>query len=211
MTVPYINHTGQAQKKRGYSGTAIFSKKEPHDIAYLGADEFDTEGRVIIAFYDDPPLPPFALINAYFPNSQEAGVRLPYKLDFCATMLKKCKKLLKNGTHIVLCGDYNIAHKPIDLARPKENEGSAGYLPEERAWMDTWVAAGFVDTFRHFNPCKPDQYTWWSYRAGARERNVGWRLDYHCVDAAFVPHVQDSRILPDVMGSDHCPVEILLQ
>jgi exodeoxyribonuclease-3 len=193
-------------KKRGYSGVAIFTKTEPHSVEYLGESEFDDEGRALIALYDE-----FALINAYFPNSQDGGARLPYKLDFCRTVLKKCKKLVKSGRHIVLCGDYNIAHKPIDLARPKENEGNAGYLPEERAWMDEWTSSGFVDTFRHFYPDKPEQYSWWSYRGGARERNVGWRLDYHCVDADFVSKIQDSTIQTGVTGSDHCPVELVIK
>jgi exodeoxyribonuclease-3 len=128
-------------------------------------------------------------------------------MDLCAGMVKEKR-------HFVLCGDFNIAHTPIDLARPKENEGNAGYLPEERAWMDEYTGAGsgagFIDTFRHFHPGEGGHYSWWSYRACARERNVGWRLDYHCVDPAFLPQVKSSRILAEVTGSDHCPVEIEL-
>jgi exodeoxyribonuclease-3 len=192
-------------KRPGYSGTAIFSKKEPLEIKGLGNGGFDDEGRVIQALYRD-----FVVICAYFPNSQDAGARLPYKLAFCDAILKHCKKLVKNGTHFILCGDYNIAHTPLDIARPKENEGSAGYLPEERAWMDAFTGAGFVDTFRHFHPGEGGHYSWWSYRAGARARNVGWRLDYHCVDPPFLARVKSSIIRNEVEGSDHCPVEIVL-
>ena len=193
-------------KKRGYSGVAIYSKIEPHDVRFMEKAEFDDEGRTLVADFSD-----FTLIAAYFPNSQDAGARLGYKLAFCDAMLRLCNALVKKGRHIVLCGDYNIAHTPIDLARPKENEGNAGYLPEERAWMDKFTQAGYVDTFRHFHPGEKDHYTWWSYRMNARERNVGWRIDYHCVDSAFLPRVQSSIIRPEVAGSDHCPVEIVLE
>jgi exodeoxyribonuclease-3 len=200
--VPY--HTWWAQaKKRGYSGTAIFSKTEPRAVYPLGIAAFDDEGRVLQADFND-----FTLICAYFPNSQDAGARLPYKLAFCEAIFERCHQIVASGRHFVLCGDYNIAHTPIDIARPKENEGNAGYLPEERAWMDLFTGAGFVDTFRHFHPGQIGQYSWWSYRAGARERNVGWRLDYHCVDTAFMPRVTRAAIRSEVRGSDHCPVEV---
>ncbi|GHV81794.1 exodeoxyribonuclease III [Spirochaetia bacterium] len=201
---PYHAYWASA-KKKGYSGTAIYSKKEPVEVKSMGVAAFDDEGRVLQADFKD-----FVLICAYFPNSQDAGARLGYKLDFCAAMLELCNSLVNKGRHLVLCGDYNIAHTPIDLARPKENEGNAGYLPEERAWMDSFTAAGYADTFRHFHPGEGGHYSWWSYRMNARERNVGWRIDYHCVDAAFLPKVKSSIIRPDVQGSDHCPVEILL-
>jgi len=193
-------------KKRGYSGVAMYSKIEPQDVRFMGKAEFDDEGRTLVADFKD-----FTLIAAYFPNSQDAGARLDYKLAFCDTMLRLCNALVKKGRHILLCGDYNIAHTPIDLARPKANEGSAGYLPEERAWMDKFTKAGYVDTFRHFHPGETGCYTWWSYMGTARERNVGWRIDYHCVDSAFFPRVKSSIIRPDVEGSDHCPVEIVLE
>ena len=199
---PYHAYWASA-KKAGYAGTAIFSQKEPEDVKPLGIADFDNEGRVLQAFYKD-----FVLITAYFPNSQDGGKRLPYKLAFCDALLKYCKKLARQEKHFVLCGDYNIAHTAIDIARPKENEKNAGYLPEERAWMDTFTKAGFVDTFRHFHPGEKDHYTWWSYWGTARERNVGWRLDYHCVDPAFLPRIKRSNIRKEVEGSDHCPVEI---
>jgi exodeoxyribonuclease-3 len=200
----YRSYWASARKK-GYSGTAIYSKQEPVEAKLLGIPEFDDEGRTLQADFKD-----FVLICAYFPNSQDAGARLGYKLDFCAAMLDLCNSLVSAGRHIVLCGDYNIAHTPIDLARPRENEGNAGYLPEERAWMDTFTAAGYADTFRALHPGETGHYSWWSYRGAARERNVGWRIDYHCVDRAFMPKVKSSIIRPDVQGSDHCPVQIEL-
>lgn len=189
-------------KKPGYSGTAIYSKREPDDVRIFGYSEFDDEGRVIMAEFDS-----VVIISAYFPNSQAAGARIDYKLAFCDAMLETCNKLVAEGKNIILCGDYNIAHKPIDLANPRTNEGNPGYLPEERAWMDTFTAAGYVDTFRHFCP-DPDHYTWWTYRFKARENNIGWRIDYTCVNPGFLPRVKSSVILKDVYGSDHCPVKL---
>lgn len=193
-------------KKPGYSGVAIWSQSEPLDIRTMGIDIFDDEGRVLIAEY-----PRFTLISAYFPNSQEAGARLGYKLEFCAAMKETCDRIVQSGKNLILCGDYNIAHRPIDLANPKSNEQNPGYLPEERAWMDSFIEAGYVDTFRHFHPDQTDAYSWWSYRMRAREKNVGWRIDYHCVNPAFAPQLESARIRADVTGSDHCPVEITLK
>jgi len=192
-------------KRPGYSGVGIYSKTEPLNIKNLGIEEFDNEGRVLQAEYKD-----FTLISAYFPNSQDEGKRLDYKLRFCGAVLELCKMYRKDNRHFVLSGDYNIAHTPIDLARPDQNENNPGYLPEERAWMDTFTKEGFIDTFRHFHPGEKDHYTWWSYRMNARERNVGWRLDYHCTDPAFLPSVKSSIIRSEVSGSDHCPVELVL-
>lgn len=190
--------------RKGYSGVATYYRQEPLSIEKLGCGEFDQEGRVMILEYPD-----FSLLNCYFPNSQEAGARLDYKLAFCAAILEKCRELVLCGKNLVLCGDYNIAHKEIDLARPKENVTSPGFLPEERAWMDVFTSAGFLDTFRMFHP-EPEQYTWWSYRARAREKNVGWRIDYHCVNEAFRSRVLGAGILASVTGSDHCPVTVTL-
>jgi exodeoxyribonuclease-3 len=191
-----------AAKKRGYSGVAVYSKDRPLSVTLSEKSEFDDEGRALIVEY-----PEFTLLNGYFPNSQEAGARLDYKLAYCAHVLDLCKSLVNDGKHIVVCGDYNIAHREIDLANPKSNQKNPGFLPEERAWMDEFTGSGFVDTFRNFTP-EPEHYTWWSYRLRARERNVGWRIDYHCVDEGFMPYVESSVIRPEVMGSDHCPVEI---
>jgi exodeoxyribonuclease-3 len=168
---------------------------------------FDDEGRVTIADFGG-----FVLVNAYFPNSQAAGARLDYKLAFNKAILEKLDGFVASGKHILLVGDYNVSHTPIDLAHPDTNEENPGYLPEERAWFSSFLEAGYVDVFRHFHPGETGCYTWWSMRAkGARERNVGWRLDYTCVDAAFMPQVGPARIRPEVMGADHCPVDIVVK
>lgn len=193
-------------EKKGYSGVAVYSKEKPLAVEKMGIDDFDSEGRLLCLHFDD-----FSLINAYFPNSQDAGKRLDYKLAFCQAILELCINLVNKKKNILLCGDYNIAHKAIDLARPEANENSPGYLPQERAWMDEFTTAGFIDSFRHFTK-ESGHYSWWSYRArGARERNVGWRLDYHCINQAFLPKLIQSDIMPEIMGSDHCPVRVKLE
>lgn len=198
----YHAHWSSAEKK-GYSGTAIYSKT-PIVVERIGEEIFDKEGRVLIAHAKA-----FTLINAYFPNSQEKGKRLPYKLEFCNAIRTLCNSITEKKRPLILCGDYNIAHTEIDLARPKENEESPGYLPQERAWMDSFTSEGYTDIFRHF--CKePHHYTWWSYRAGARSRNVGWRIDYFCTNVYATASVKESTILSDVMGSDHCPIQLNL-
>ncbi|MFP4638110.1 MAG: exodeoxyribonuclease III [Spirochaetaceae bacterium] len=187
-------------ERRGYSGVAVYTREEPRSVSYMDIPRFDAEGRVLVLEY-----PRFTLITAYFPNSQEGGRRLDYKLDFCSNMQRICDELAGGGRDVVLCGDFNIAHTPIDLANPKQNEGNAGYLPEEREWMDTFTGAGYLDTFRMFNS-EPGNYTWWTYRARARERNVGWRIDYHCINGRARERVLQSEILSHIYGSDHCPV-----
>ncbi len=191
-------------KKKGYSGVATFSKTPPVAVGVLGVDDFDVEGRAQVVEFEE-----FTIINAYFPNSQAEGARMDYKVGFFDTIIEFCNSLRDKGKNVVLLGDYNVAHKAIDLARPKENEGNPGYTPEERDCMDRFVDAGYVDTFRHFNE-EPGNYTWWSYRAAARRRNIGWRLDYHCVNEEFMTNVGEAVIHRDVMGSDHCPVSITL-
>jgi exodeoxyribonuclease-3 len=200
----YRSYWSSAQKA-GYSGVAVYSKTEPDRVETLGLPEFDNEGRVLELFFGD-----LAVISAYFPNSQDAGARLDYKLAFCDAIKKHCDALGAAKKHLVLCGDYNIAHTPIDLARPRENEGNAGYLPEERAWMDLFTSSGYADTFRRLHPGQGGHYSWWSYRMNARERNVVWRIDYHCVDEALMDRVKKSFIRSEVQGSDHCPVELVL-
>lgn len=191
-------------KKPGYSGTAIFSRSEPDEVTKLGLAEFDKEGRVLSARFGN-----LYVISAYFPNSQKGGARLEYKLDFCEAILEYCNALVAAGNQVVLCGDYNIAHKPIDLANPTENESNPGYLPEERAFMTKFLDNGYIDCFRKF--CSEgENYTWWSYRFNARERNIGWRIDYTCVNEAMDKKVNAAIIMSDVMGSDHCPVKLEL-
>lgn len=189
-------------KKAGYSGTAIYSKTIPDKVECLGVSEYDDEGRVTSAYFGKT-----VVISAYFPNSQGPGLRLDYKLGFCGAILEYCSNLVKNGFDIILCGDYNIAHTPIDIANPKANEGNAGYLPEEREWMTHFLQSGYKDSFRMFCS-EPQKYTWWSYRFHAREKNIGWRIDYCCVNESFAPKVRQAAILDSVYGSDHCPVFI---
>ena len=202
---PYKSYWASAIRA-GYSGTAIYTRIEPLDIRTMGTKDFDVEGRLLIADFER-----FSLLCAYFPNSQEAGTRLDYKLAFCDATLETCHKLVQSGRNIILCGDYNIAHTPIDLARPEDNEGNPGYLPEERAWMTKFLSAGYVDTFRSEHPGEPGHYTWWSYRTRARERNIGWRIDYYCVNRAFHSEVEKTIIRPEVTGSDHCPIELIIR
>jgi exodeoxyribonuclease-3 len=193
-------------EKKGYSGVGVYVKKEPLSMNLMGREEFDREGRVQTLEYRD-----FTLINAYFPNSQEAASpRLKYKLDFCQAILEYCNRLRELGKHIVLCGDYNIAHKEIDLKNPRANQNNAGFLPEERSWMDQFIGAGYVDTFRMFNQ-GPGNYTWWSYRFNARAKDIGWRIDYFCVNREFQDRVKESSILKEVIGADHCPVLVKLK
>lgn len=196
-----------SERKKGYSGTALLSRRAPDAVQFgLGVPEFDDEGRTIVAHYPD-----FTLINCYFPNGSRDHSRVPYKLAFYDAFLALCERLRGEGRLLVFCGDVNTAHHEIDLARPKENQNTTGFLLEERAWMDRLVAHGYVDTFRRLYPDLTDQYTWWAQWGGARERNVGWRIDYFFVAAEALPRVADAFILPEVRGSDHCPVGLKLE
>jgi len=193
-------HSG---KKKGYSGVALLSKEKPLSVQHgIGEEKFDEEGRILQAEYEK-----FILIACYFPNSGrgEHG-RLDYKLDFNNHLLKHCNKLVKKGKNIILCGDLNVAHEPIDLKNPKTNTKTAGYLPEERAWMTAFLKQGYVDTFRHFHPNEEGHYSWWSYMFQARKRDIGWRIDYFCVNEKFLSKVKKTSILKEVEGSDHCPI-----
>ena len=192
-------------EKKGYSGVAAYSKKKPLNIINgLGIEEFDFEGRVITLEFED-----FYFINCYYPNAQSALARIDYKVRFNDAIRQHCDDLKSKKT-FVLCGDYNVAHKAIDLKNPKPNEKNPGYSIQERDSMDKFIEAGYVDTFRMFNQ-EPEQYSWWSYRFSARTKNIGWRIDYFCVDEASKERVQDAGILPDILGSDHCPVTLWLK
>lgn len=192
-------------KRPGYSGTAFFSKTKPKEIIEVSDPTLTDEGRIQIADFKD-----FILVNSYWPNSQEEKKRLSYKLEFIDKLLHIVLDFVKRKKNVLICGDFNIAHTEIDLARPKENENHAGYYPEEREAMTRFLNAGFVDTFRLF--CKEGgHYTWWSYRTNARARNIGWRIDYHVVNTGYQKHVKRSWILSDVYGSDHCPIGIELK
>lgn len=201
----YSSYFASASKK-GYSGVALYTRAEPDDIRYgLGLPDFDQEGRVIIATYRH-----FVLYNVYFPNVKASAERLAFKMAFYEAFLEHVRAQAALGRHLVICGDVNTAHTGIDLARPKENEKVSGFLPEERAWIDRFLAAGFIDTFRMFNGAG-GHYTWWDLKSGARARNVGWRIDYFYVSASLAPRVTGAFILPEVMGSDHCPIGIDLK
>lgn len=193
-------------ERKGYSGVAVFTKEEPVDVRYdFGGSGLDIEGRVIIAEY-----PEFTLCDIYYPNGKSGPERLAYKMNFYETFLTYADSLKKAGKKLVICGDVNTAHKEIDLARPKENRKISGFLPEERAWIDQVLSHGYVDTFRHFNE-EPNQYTWWDMKSGARARNVGWRIDYFFISENLLPALADAFIMPNVMGSDHCPIGIVLK
>jgi exodeoxyribonuclease-3 len=192
-----------AAVKKGYSGVAVLSKEAPKKVmAGFGYEEFDGEGRVLTAEFDR-----YVVVSAYFPNSQDGGRRLDYKLRYCDAMAAHLAKLKRQGKPVILGGDYNIAPYPIDLARPKENEKNPGYLPEERAWMDQFLTSGWTDTWRQLHP-EEVKYSWWSARLGARARNVGWRIDFHVVQAGERDRLRGAEMLNDVMGSDHCPVTV---
>jgi exodeoxyribonuclease-3 len=192
-------------EKKGYSGTAIFSKKKPIGVSYgFGDEKHDGEGRVITLEFRS-----YYVVTVYTPNSQNELRRLDYRMEWDKAFLEHVKKLEEHKP-VIFCGDLNVAHKEIDLARPKPNRKNAGFTDEERAGFDSFIEAGFVDTFREFDD-SPEKYSWWSYRAGARGKNVGWRIDYWCVSEALRKKLKGASILSDVMGSDHCPVVLELK
>jgi len=192
-------------ERKGYSGTAILSKRQPLQVTYgMGVDEHDTEGRVVCAEFES-----YFVISVYVPNSGSELLRLGYRQTWDSAFLAYLKNL-ESRKPVIVCGDFNVAHQAIDLARPKENYNkAAGYMQEEIEGMNQFVQNGLIDTFRAMNP-EQVKYSWWSYRAGAREKNVGWRIDYFLVSQSFLPQVKESFILNDVLGSDHCPVGIQL-
>ena len=193
-------------EKKGYSGVATFSRREPNRVQHgIGDARFDSEGRVLITEYDG-----FTLINAYFPNSQRDHARLSYKLAFCARMLAECQARVSRGQNVLVCGDFNIAHTELDLANPKTNKANAGFLPEERAWMTAFLGSGFRDTFRHFEK-DGGHYTWWSQRPGVRARNIGWRLDTFVCNEGLTDRLERVENQVKVKGSDHCPVVLELK
>ncbi|MFO7675851.1 MAG: exodeoxyribonuclease III [bacterium] len=190
----------------GYSGVATLQRERPGYVrAGFGDERFDDEGRVLVTEVAD-----VRLYNVYFPNGKQGPERLRYKLGFYDAFLDHLREEKRRRRRLVVCGDYNTAHREIDLAHPRQNERVSGFLPEERAWLNRLVAAGFADTFRLIHPAEPGQYTWWSPLTRARERNVGWRIDYFFVSENLVRRVRDAFILPEVEGSDHCPVGLEL-
>ncbi|GBR77381.1 exodeoxyribonuclease III [Candidatus Termititenax dinenymphae] len=205
LNVPGYTAYWSSAEKKGYSGTVIYTKEKPLSVQHgFDIPRFDNEGRIVTAEY-----PAFTLLNIYFPNGKKDQERLNYKMDFYAATLDYCQKLQKAGKQIIICGDVNTAHQEIDLAHPKENSDTSGFLPIERRWIDQLLAQGFTDTLRQFHP-EPELYTWWDYKTLARERNVGWRIDYFFVTADLSKKLKDAFILNDVEGSDHCPLGITL-
>jgi exodeoxyribonuclease-3 len=195
------NSYWNSAERDGYSGVITLTRETPEDIGFgMGIDKFDKEGRLIKTTY-----PGFTLFNVYFPNGKSSEERLQFKLEFYDAFLELCEKLRKKGEELVITGDFNTAHREIDLANPKENEKYSGFLPVEREWLDSLLAKGYIDTFRHFHR-EAGNYTWWTYRFNARKRNIGWRIDYFFVTKGLIDRVEESSILLDVYGSDHAPI-----
>lgn len=198
--------TWNSALRPGYSGVLTLTRPAPISVQTgMGIPEFDLEGRVIRTQH-----PGFTLFNVYFPNGKRDHGRLTYKLEFYATLLEICDQLHAAGERVVICGDFNTAHREIDLKNPKQNATTSGFLPEERLWIDHYLEHGFVDPFRELYPDRV-QYTWWTYRVGARERNIGWRIDFFLVSRDLMPWVKDIITYEQVPGSDHCPVELVIQ
>lgn len=198
----YEQYWNYAEKK-GYSGTAVFTRVKPLNVTYgLGIEEHDTEGRVITVEYET-----FYLVNVYTPNSKDGLARLPYRMEW-EDVFRMYLKMLEESKPVVVCGDLNVAHEEIDLKNPKTNRKNAGFTDEERAKFSNVLASGMIDTYRYFYPEQTGIYSWWSYRFKAREKNAGWRIDYFIVSEALKDLLQDAKIHTDILGSDHCPVEL---
>ncbi len=201
----YVSYWSHAEK-RGYSGVALFVRERPDSISEgIGKSQFDKEGRALVADYGD-----FVILNIYFPNGKRGEERLNFKLGYYDAFLTYAEKLRKSGKKLIICGDFNTAHKEIDLANPKGNVKISGFLPEERAWMDKFTSKGYLDTFRMVND-EPDNYTWWHVMTNARARNVGWRIDYFFIGDELVNCFDHATIQSEIMGSDHCPVTLTLK
>lgn len=198
----YFSYFNHSKIKKGYSGVAIYTKIKPEKVEYgMGIPEFDQEGRILVAYFRE-----FVLLNVYFPNGGGGPERLDYKLKYYDYFLAFIDKIHKSGKKIIFCGDVNTAHEAIDLARPKANEENTGFLPIERAWIDKVVKNNFIDVWRYLNPGKKDVYTYWDIKTGARNRNVGWRLDYFFADKKIMSKIKDTGTIQNYMGSDHCPI-----
>ncbi len=194
-----------AAERRGYSGVATFTKIRPKQVIQgIGNEFFDSEGRFLRLDFDD-----FTLINSYFPSGTSGDIRQEKKEEYLELVLNYTNELRKTQPNIILSGDYNICHKPIDINYPEKHETMSGFLPQEREWMDRFVDSGFVDSFRQFNS-QPEQYSWWSYRSGAKVKNLGWRIDYHMVSTPFAAQLKSARIIPEISFSDHCPIVVEL-
>lgn len=195
----YFSHS---KMRKGYSGVAVYSKTKPEKVEEgMGLKDMDKEGRLLVLYYPD-----FVLLNCYFPNGGGGPERLKYKLDFYDAFLGFTENLRKKGHKVIICGDVNTAHEEVDLARPKANEKNTGFLPEERAWIDELIYHGYLDIYRHLHPNTRDVYTYWDIKSSARDRNVGWRIDYFFISPDLLPRVKQATMMTDFYGSDHCPI-----
>lgn len=202
----YHSYFSSSKLKKGYSGVALYTKTEPKEVIYgMGIPKFDDEGRIVVGDFGD-----FVLLNIYFPNGGQGPERLAYKFEFYDAFLAYIDSYCAQGKSVVFCGDVNTAHEEIDLARPKENEDNTGFLPDERAWIDEVVRHGYKDTFRHFSPSKTGAYSYWDMKTRARDRNVGWRIDYFFTSLDLTPRLKKAEILSHIVGSDHCPITLEL-
>jgi len=203
----YFAYFTHSKMRKGYSGVAVYTKTKPEKVEEgMGLKDMDQEGRLLVLYFKD-----FVLLNCYFPNGGGGPVRLKYKLDFYDAFLGFTENLRKSGHKVIICGDVNTAHEAVDLARPKENEKNTGFLPEERAWIDELINHGYIDIYRHLHPNTKDAYTYWDMKTAARERNVGWRIDYFFISSDLLPRVKQVNILSNFYGSDHCPIELDLK
>ncbi len=210
----YTSYFDHSKVKKGYSGVAVYTKSKPEKVEYgMGIPEFDEEGRMLALFFGGDAFSgqmssPFLFVNCYFPNGGGGPERLDYKMRFYDAFLKYVEKYTQKGIPVIFCGDVNTAHKEIDLARPKENEKNTGFLPMERAWIDEVVKLGYVDTFRKFYPNLENKFSWWDMKTFARERNVGWRIDYFFANKFAIDKIKNAKIHEKILGSDHCPISI---
>lgn len=212
----YYSYFDHSKGRKGYSGVAVFSKVQPEKVDFgLGNEKYDQEGRFLALFFNKDAfgngLSKFVFINTYFPNGGGGPERLQYKLEFYDEFLKYINKQRKAGYEVIFCGDVNTAHTEIDLARPKENVDNTGFLPIERAWIDKVVGLGYIDAFRELHKDEKDRYSYWDQKTFARDRNVGWRIDYFFVTKNIFDSVKKAEILDSVMGSDHCPIELVVK
>jgi len=206
----YHSYFSFSKKRKGYSGVGIYSKIEPDKVEYgMGIPEFDDEGRILVLYFTNfMNLKNLVLINGYFPNGGSGPDRLKYKLEFYYAFLKYINKLKKSGKNVIFCGDINTAHTEIDLARPRENRENTGFLPIERAWIDKVIKNDWVDIFRYLYPDTKNVYTYWDQKTRARERNVGWRIDYFFTNQSFLKNIKSFKTMSDYYGSDHCPIVV---
>ena len=204
----YHSYFSYSKLKKGYSGVAVYSKIEPEKVEYgMGIKKFDDEGRILVLYFTNfMNFKNFVLVNCYFPNGGGGPERLKYKLEFYDAFLEFINKLKQQGKNVIFCGDVNTAHSEIDLARPKANENNTGFLPVERAWLYEVVNSGWVDIYRNLYPNQKDVYTYWDMKTRARDRNIGWRIDYFFTNQSFMKNVKSFKTLADYMGSDHCPI-----